>query len=134
LISASQRQEIQPRRQAGLLALLLVLSTLAVYYPVRHLPFINYDDDLYVTENVRVQSGLERDTSGPHIVNLLLHTNGLHIDRMQRKQRRHHRASIGKSCGSPKNPKEQHHVPRNAFERPQAWASETDDEHTKVLM
>jgi len=45
-----------------LLALLLILATLAVYYPVRHLPFINYDDDLYVTENVHVQSGLEWDT------------------------------------------------------------------------
>jgi protein O-mannosyl-transferase len=62
LTSASPRQEIQPRRQAGLLALLLVLATLAVYYPVRHLPFINYDDTLYVTENVHVQSGLQWDT------------------------------------------------------------------------
>jgi protein O-mannosyl-transferase len=33
-----------------------------VYYPVRHLPFINYDDDLYVTENAHVQSGIEWDT------------------------------------------------------------------------
>ena len=44
------------------LALLLAVATLAVYYPVRHLPFINYDDNLYVTENVHVQSGLEWDT------------------------------------------------------------------------
>jgi hypothetical protein len=59
---ATSRQEIRPRGQAVLLALLLVLATLVVYQPVRHLPFINYDDDLYVTNNVHVQSGLEWDT------------------------------------------------------------------------
>jgi protein O-mannosyl-transferase len=46
----------------ALLAFALAIVTLAVYYPVRHLPFINYDDDLYVTQNVHVQSGLEWDT------------------------------------------------------------------------
>jgi hypothetical protein len=50
------------QRQSIVLALLLVLATFAVYYPVCRLPFINYDDDLYVTENVHVQSGLEWDT------------------------------------------------------------------------
>jgi len=97
---------MQSRRQVILPVLLLVLATLAVYFPVRHFPFINYDDTLYVTENVHVQSGLQWDTvqwaftshdasnwhpltwlshaldfqlfgldaSGPHIVNLLLHT------------------------------------------------------------
>jgi tetratricopeptide (TPR) repeat protein len=106
LTSASSRQQQQLLRQPVFLALLLVFATLAVYYPVRHFPFINYDDDLYVTENVHVQSGLEWDTiqwafttytasnwhpltwlshaldfqffgldaSGPHIVNLLIHT------------------------------------------------------------
>ncbi len=49
-------------RQAALLVLLLILVTVAVYQPVRHLPFINYDDDLYVTNNLQVQSGLEWDT------------------------------------------------------------------------
>ena len=44
------------------LAFALAVATLAVYYPVRRLPFINYDDNLYVTENVHVQSGLEWDT------------------------------------------------------------------------
>jgi len=50
------------KHQPVVLVLLLALATLAVYYPVRHLPFINYDDDLYVTENVHVQSGLDWDT------------------------------------------------------------------------
>ena len=49
-------------REVLLLVLLLILVTVAVYQPVRHLPFINYDDDLYVTNNIQVQSGLEWDT------------------------------------------------------------------------
>ncbi len=49
-------------REAALLVLLLAAVTLAVYQPVRHLPFINYDDDLYVTNNIQVQSGLQWDT------------------------------------------------------------------------
>ena len=53
---------MRSKRQSIVLALLLVVVTLALYYPIRHLPFINYDDDLYVTENVTVQSGFSWDT------------------------------------------------------------------------
>ncbi len=60
--SAGPQPEAQSKRQPILLALLLAVATLAIYSPVRHLPFINYDDDLYVTENVHVQSGIEWDT------------------------------------------------------------------------
>ena len=35
---------------------------MALYYPVSHHPFVNYDDDVYVTENAHVQSGLNWDT------------------------------------------------------------------------
>ena len=53
----------RPRPGAGsdrrlALAASLLLLTLAAYYPVARLPFINYDDDLYVTRNVNVQSGV----------------------------------------------------------------------------
>ncbi|MGA3052926.1 MAG: tetratricopeptide repeat protein [Candidatus Korobacteraceae bacterium] len=44
------------------LSALLVVATLALYYPVHHHPFVNYDDSVYVTENPRVQSGLDWDT------------------------------------------------------------------------
>jgi len=44
------------------LSLLLVIATLALYYPVHHHPFINYDDREYVYENPRVQSGLSPST------------------------------------------------------------------------
>ena len=33
-----------------------------MYYPVRTHPYVNYDDNVYVTENIHVQSGLTWDT------------------------------------------------------------------------
>ena len=43
---------------AWLPAVLLVLATLALYWPALRCDFINYDDDLYVTSNSHVQNGL----------------------------------------------------------------------------
>ncbi|CAN2041017.1 protein O-mannosyl-transferase [Candidatus Magnetomoraceae bacterium gMMP-15] len=45
-----------------IICLLLILSTLVVYWQVTCHDFINYDDDLYVTENSNVQSGLSIDS------------------------------------------------------------------------
>ena len=45
----------------ALLALLLAILTVAAFYPVRHLPFINYDDNQYVTDNPNVQAGVDRE-------------------------------------------------------------------------
>jgi tetratricopeptide (TPR) repeat protein len=36
----------------------LIIVTLAVYWPVRNFEFVRYDDDIYVTTNANVQSGL----------------------------------------------------------------------------
>ncbi len=47
-----------PRSRKTILAFLLAVATLALYYPVRTHPFLNYDDSLYVTENDQVQAGL----------------------------------------------------------------------------
>lgn len=66
----------QQRRQArasetttdsGLQKKLLICAALAVftfllYSPVRGHPFVNYDDDAYVTENAHVQAGLTSET------------------------------------------------------------------------
>ncbi|MGO8927352.1 MAG: tetratricopeptide repeat protein [Limisphaerales bacterium] len=41
-----------------LMAALLVLVTIALYWPVMRHDFVDYDDNLYVTANVHVQSGL----------------------------------------------------------------------------
>ena len=47
---------------AVLLALLLALAVIAVYYPVHSQPFANYDDPDYVSDNVHVRSGLNWTT------------------------------------------------------------------------
>lgn len=44
------------------LSLALLLLTAAVYAPVRHYAFLNYDDEEYVTENSHVNVGLTRDS------------------------------------------------------------------------
>jgi protein O-mannosyl-transferase len=44
------------------LALLLVVATVALYYPVSGHPFVNYDDNVYVTDNPQVKAGLNWDT------------------------------------------------------------------------
>ena len=41
-----------------LICLLLVVATLAVYWPVIHCDFLNYDDPDYFTSNTRVLTGL----------------------------------------------------------------------------
>jgi len=42
--------------------LLLAVITLALYNPVNRHPFVNYDDDRYVTENQHVRQGLTGET------------------------------------------------------------------------
>ena len=44
--------------QTRLAGILLAVLTLAVYWPLRHHEFINFDDGLFVTENPVVQAGL----------------------------------------------------------------------------
>lgn len=45
-----------------LLGLLLVVATVALYYPVHHHPFTNFDDGPYVYANPHVRAGLSPDT------------------------------------------------------------------------
>ena len=51
-----------PRKQSILLGLLLVVATVAVYFPVHTQPFANFDDADYVFDNFHVRSGLTWDT------------------------------------------------------------------------
>lgn len=44
------------------MCLLLAVVTLALYNPVNRHPFVNYDDDRYVTENSHVRQGLTGET------------------------------------------------------------------------
>jgi len=50
------------KNESFVLGLLIALGTLAVYFPVNHHPFANYDDITYVVENSHIKSGLEWDT------------------------------------------------------------------------
>ena len=47
-----------PRLPGWLMAALLVLMTMALYWPVTRCGFVNFDDGLYVTENAHIQNGL----------------------------------------------------------------------------
>jgi protein O-mannosyl-transferase len=49
-------------RRPFVLGLALVIATLALYYPVHEHPFINYDDTIYVTDNVQIQGGINWGT------------------------------------------------------------------------
>ncbi len=51
-----------PRTWILVLGGLLLAVTLAVYLPVHRHPFVNLDDNLYVTDNVHVRSGLSWST------------------------------------------------------------------------
>ena len=50
------------KRRTLVFGLVLAVATAVLYYPAIHHPFVNYDDDGFVTENVHVQSGLNWDT------------------------------------------------------------------------
>jgi len=47
-----------PEKRNVILCLLLVVATLGLYNPVNRHPFVNYDDDRYITENPHVHNGL----------------------------------------------------------------------------
>ncbi|MGB7584271.1 MAG: tetratricopeptide repeat protein [Terriglobales bacterium] len=51
-----------PEKRSLVLGLLLVVATLALYNPVIHHPFVNFDDDRYVTDNIHVRAGLHWET------------------------------------------------------------------------
>ena len=55
---ASTPVKVRPLFPAWVLAVLLVVTTIALYWPATHHDFVYYDDQLYVTSNVQVQNGL----------------------------------------------------------------------------
>ena len=50
------------KKRTLVLGVVLVVATAVLYYPAIHHPFVNYDDDGYVTENHHVQAGFTWDT------------------------------------------------------------------------
>jgi protein O-mannosyl-transferase len=51
-----------PEKVSLIMGLLLILVTLALYNPVSHAPFLNYDDDYYIIQNPHVRAGLSWKT------------------------------------------------------------------------
>ncbi|MGD0416811.1 MAG: tetratricopeptide repeat protein [Terriglobales bacterium] len=51
-----------PAKRAFVLGLLLMAVTLALYAPVAHNRFVNFDDDTYIINNAHVRAGLKWDT------------------------------------------------------------------------
>jgi protein O-mannosyl-transferase len=50
---------LSSEKQNLIIALLLGIATLTVYFPLLRYPFINYDDDVYVVKNLHVNTGLK---------------------------------------------------------------------------
>jgi tetratricopeptide (TPR) repeat protein len=53
---------LSAEKRNPIVCLLLAVVTLALYNPVNRHPFVNYDDDRYVTENPHIRQGLTADT------------------------------------------------------------------------
>ncbi len=51
-----------PEKRTVVLSLALILAVLALYNPASRHPFVNFDDDGYVTNNSHVRTGLGWDT------------------------------------------------------------------------
>src|ERR1700722_4651013 len=47
-----------PQKRRLIFSLLLALAVLALYNPVTHAPFLNFDDDVYIVQNLHVRAGL----------------------------------------------------------------------------
>ena len=57
-VNKNQKGIVPHIRLDILVCLFLVIITLAVYQQVRNYEFVNYDDDVYITSNLEVKSGL----------------------------------------------------------------------------
>ena len=49
---------INPRKQKLIVYIALTIVTLTVYWQVNHYEFTNFDDNVYITENSAVQTGI----------------------------------------------------------------------------
>jgi tetratricopeptide (TPR) repeat protein len=54
----SARATPTSRAPHGWIALLLIVATLAVFYPVRHHEFVDYDDTIQIVQNPQIRGGL----------------------------------------------------------------------------
>ena len=55
---------ISPQRQSLIVYVVLVIVTLAVFWQVNQYDFVNFDDDIYLTENYHIKPGITLDGKG----------------------------------------------------------------------
>jgi protein O-mannosyl-transferase len=55
------KTNISKKKQSLIIYILLILATLAVFWQLNQYGFINFDDNVYVTENFHIQSGITPD-------------------------------------------------------------------------
>jgi Flp pilus assembly protein TadD len=60
-ISRTEITDEKRLRRTLLIGLLLAVVTLTLYWPVQSFDFVNFDDDIYVTDNRQVRGGLSTD-------------------------------------------------------------------------
>ena len=93
---------VGPRTQTLLLSLLLVAAIVALYYPVRHYPFIDFDDNYYVTDSPHVLGILDWSTvrwafTHPFARNydpLTFFSHSLDVQMFQLDAGRHHEVNV----------------------------------------
>jgi tetratricopeptide (TPR) repeat protein len=56
-MDGSHKAQWLKRRETAFLVLVIIL-VLAAYWPIQHYDFIDFDDNLYITENARIKAGL----------------------------------------------------------------------------
>jgi tetratricopeptide (TPR) repeat protein len=90
------------QKHSILVVLMLIILTLGVYWPVQDYEFLNYDDNLYVTDNYLTQSGLTyqwivktfKDTHIGHWHPLTLMSHMLDWQLYRENSRGHHWTSV----------------------------------------
>ena len=60
-ITMLNKININPKKQTLIIYVILTIVTLAVFWQVHQYDFINFDDDVYVTQNSHIQSGITLD-------------------------------------------------------------------------
>ena len=60
-ITMLNKININPKKQILIIYVILTIVTLTVFWQVHHYDFINFDDDVYVTQNSHIQSGITLD-------------------------------------------------------------------------
>ncbi len=99
---APSRHWPSPLLQALLLGLLLAVAIVALYYPVHNYPFINFDDDAYVTANPYIQGVLGWSTVKWALLHSYLYnwhpltwlSHALDIQLFQLEAGRHHEMNL----------------------------------------